>query len=170
MAAASTIKSTVNSRLFAKHAEKTQRGKNATPNRPIGWGYFDTGNVSVATTNADDVGDEVFVLYFPANTVLLNLFYTTTDRDSATALVEDVIVETGLTAGGTETVLINDTTIGQTGSSVGLDALLKYTDVSNKKLGIRVVTAAGTPVAGTIRFRGEILQGAIDDYGIIKIA
>lgn len=170
MAAASTLKSTCIAKLFAKHAEKVQRSRESTPMRPNGHFYFDTGNVSVATTNADDIGDEVFVLRFPPNCILLDLRYSTSDRDSATALVEDIIAETGATAGGTETVLINDTTAGQTGVGANLDAALKYTDVSEMKLGLRVATAAGTPVAGTVRFRGEVLLHAVDDYGIVKIA
>lgn len=170
MAAGSTIKATCISKLFLKHAEKVQRARQTAPMRANGHFYFDTGNVSVATTNADDVGDEVFVLRFPPNCILLDLRYSTSDRDSATALVEDVIAETGAAAGGTETVLINDTTAGQTGVGANLDAALKYTDVSEMKLGIRVATAAGTPVAGTIRFRGEVLLHSIDDYGVVKIS
>ena len=161
---------TVNNKSFARKLSHVANSQSAAPARPQGVYYFDSGEVTAVAAQAGDAGDQLFAFTFPANCRLLALQYKTTDRDTngAPALVEDIIAET---SGGTETVLINDTTVGQGGTSDELDLGLNLfgVDVSGMKLGLRVVTGAATAAAGTVRFKGLIVIGAAE-YGFVSFA
>ena len=157
MAAGTTNKAPVNAYTFYSIASRQARLERLPDETPRGVFAFSTGAVDIATTNVDDAADQVFFLTFPGKAYLMDLQVTAEDLDDGTDLVFDVIVEN---SAGTEVVLINDTTIGQAGGSDRLDAdghLLR--DVSNQMLGIKIVTAAGTPAAGAITLKGVVWLG-----------
>lgn len=164
MAAAYSIGSTANKKSSFRRLKKENTYRKNIPLLPQGFFAFDTGAQTVATTNVDDAGDALFTFQFPADCYLYDLQVTVTDLDSdgSAALVFDVITSTTGASGGTEVVLINDTTIGQAGGSDELDRNggLMLSDVSEKYLGIKVATASATAAAGTIRFKGIIHIGS----------
>lgn len=158
MAAATVNKAPVNDHTFKNLAKAKTRFRKAPNETPDGVYAFDTGAVTVATTEIDDVDDEVFYLTFPGKCYLLDLWVDWSDVDThATPTLEvDHIVET---SGGTETILIATSTAPQSGAVDELDAGLRFTDVSNRKLGHRVVTSAATAAAGTVRYKGLVYIG-----------
>jgi len=152
----------VNNKIFLTKAKRVRNQSAGSPHRPNGLFFFDTGAITIATTQMDDAGDQVFALTFPGQCRLIALQVKSSDRDThaTPTLVEDIIAEN---AAGTEIVLINDTTIGQGGLSDELDLGLNLfgVDVSAMKLGSRVVTAAATVAAGTLTYKGLVLIGAL---------
>lgn len=159
--AAAYVSTAANKRAFFRQLKRVNNYRQNVKNDPGGIFGFSTGAQTVATTNIDDADDAMFFIQFPNNTYLLNLQYTWTDVDSATAFVWDAVTSTTGASGGTEVVLINDSTTGQAAGSDELDANAGHVlrDVSNLYLGFRVVTAAGTPVAGTVTIKGTVLIG-----------
>lgn len=166
MAAATVNDVNVNNKSFQRKLNHVSNARFGAPNKPNGLFYFDTGDRSIAATSGDDTNDEFFVLTFPANTRLLALQYSSSDRDTGAAMVEDVIVEN---AAGTEVVLINDTQTGRGSASDELDLGGSHfgRDVSGMKLGLKVVTAGSSAAAGTVRFKGVVLIGE-DSYSNVK--
>ena len=103
----------------------------------------------LATTNLDDSDDKVIFYKFPSNTIMWTLLAAVTDVDSATGLVWDLSTATA-TDGTVGSVLINDSTVGRSAGSDGLEAVnLGGLDVSGTYLMWHTSTAATTPVAGT---------------------
>ena len=161
MAAAYSIGSTANKGATWRRLMQETRYANNVPLDPKGLFAFDTGAQTVAATNTDDVGDALFTFQFPNDCYLYDLQVTVTDMDAGTDLVLDVITSDTGASGGTEVVLINDTTIGQAGGSDELDRNLGYMlkDVSGLYLGIKT-GVAGSGVAGTVRFKGIVHIGS----------
>jgi len=162
MPAGTAYSSIANSDSFFRKAKRiTAVHKN--PNlRPVGLFAFDSGADTVAATNTETAGDELFTIKFPDETYLLSLQVTASvlDSNGIPALVFDTIVED---SAGSETVLINDSTIGQAGGSDELDANAGHIlrDVSNQYLGFKVATGAATAAAGTIRYKGLVWMGPL---------
>jgi len=158
MAAGTQNLSSVNAYTFASIAKRQMRDERLPDDHLRGSFSFTTGARTVAATNTETEADELFVLTFPEKCYLEHLLVTITDVDTnaTPTLVFDVIVEN---SAGTEVVLINDATIGQAGGTDELDANLFLTDVSEKKLGIKVVTGSATAAAGTITFKGRVWLG-----------
>lgn len=165
MAAAYSIGSTANKRSTWRLIKHATNYTNNVPFDPQGFFAFDTGAQALAATNVDDADDAKFTFQFPDNCYIYDLQATVTDLDgdAAPALVFDVITSTTGASGGTEVVLINDSDAGQAGGSDELDRNSghMFRDVSGLYLGIRVVTPAATPAAGTIRFKGIIHVGSL---------
>lgn len=119
--------------------------------------------IEIPTTSSDEADDEYFFFTFPKKAYLVDLQVTAEalDGHATPTVVFDVISET---SGGTETVLINDTTVGQAGGSDRLDAdgghLLR--DVSLQKLGIKIETGAATAQAGDVTLKGFFWAGDIN--------
>lgn len=152
----------VGSAIVLGKLKQVQRGKMDNPSTALGIFDFDSGLVTVPSTAAQQ-DDQVFVLTFPANCRLLELQYVSSDRDTGSvAIVEDIIAEN---SAGTEIVLINDSIAAQAGTADILDEGMKFVDVSNMLLGLRVVTSAATAAAGTVRFKGVISVGK-SGYGL----
>jgi hypothetical protein len=112
--------------------------------------------VAVATTNIDNANDDFGLVWAPKGFVVTGAAFNATDMDSGTALVWDV----GDTAD--EDRLFAAITTGQSaGTSVALAAtgfLYKYT--ARTLITAYCNTAAGTPVAGTLKFW---VQGFVDE-------
>lgn len=120
---------------------------------------------TIPVTAFDDVGDEYQLLYFPPNTQLLNLHIKVSDGDSSTGLTFDIITDDGTT----ENKLVNASTAGQAGGSIGLGANAGNTtgsvdptflEVGNKYLSWQCAAAAsGTATAVTLTLRCTVLIG-----------
>lgn len=107
--------------------------------------------VSLATTNIDNADDGVVFYQFPSAAYLwdLSVYATDMDTNATPTLVFDVGI--GDSDGAVDTVLINDTTIGQGAGRDDLDATVqKWVNCSSKYLMIDIVTAAATAAAGTL--------------------
>jgi hypothetical protein len=124
--------------------------------------------VTVATTQIDEVGDDV-LLYgpFPAGSYFLvpSLLVTASAIDShgtPTAVVDFGI---GDSDGVIDTVLINDSDIGQSGGTDYPDAATAFglVDVGGKYLICTVVTAPATAAAGTILATGAWFPVVTDE-------
>ncbi len=115
-----------------------------------------TAIVAMATTNLDNANDEVGLFWAPKGFVVTSLAAYMTDMDSGTALVWD------MGDAADEDRLLAAATTGQAaGSTVALAAtgfLYKYT--ADTKVVAYINTAAGTPVAGTLKV---MLRGFIDE-------
>lgn len=111
--------------------------------------------VAMATGMLDNANDEVGLFWVPKGFVVTGIRFDATDMDSGTALVWDVGDD------GSEARLLSAITTGQAaGNSVALATggfLYKYTADTLIKAFIN--TAAGTPVAGTLKVA---LHGIID--------
>ncbi len=142
---------------FGKRAAKVNNSRYVAPLRPGGIYTFDTGALTVATTNIDDVNDELRLLRFPDRCFLLALQVTATDMDTngAPTLSFDVQIDNNTA----EVDLIANSTIGRTGGSDELDINAGHIlrDVSLNWLQIKVDAAAATGAAGTIRAKGVVL-------------
>lgn len=163
MAAGTQYLDSANSKSFMRLLKKENNYRQNIRFDPAGFFAFDSGAQTVATTNTETIADELFVLKFPDNTYIYDLQVTVTDLDSdGTPTLElDHIVEN---SAGTETILINGSgsTIAEAGGSDDMDrgAGNMFKDVSNQYLGFKVRTAAATPAAGTVRYKGIIYIGA----------
>lgn len=152
-----------NKKAFFRNLKRVNAYDKNVKYDPTGVFAFNTGAKTVATTNIDDAGDAVFFVQFPSNTYLIDLQYTFTDVDDATAFVWDAVTSTTGASGGTEVVLINNSTAGQAAGSDELDRNAGHflRDVSNLYLGFKVDTASGTPAAGTLTIKGLVYIGDI---------
>lgn len=163
MAAATDIRSSANKQAFWRKVKKDTNYQVAVPYDPQGIYAFDTGDVTVASTNVDDADDELFVLKFPDGTYLVNLQVTVSDLDThGTPTLElNHIVENDA---GTEVIVIAgaSSTIAEAGGSAMMDTagghLLR--DVGGMYLGFKVATDSATAAAGTVRYKGLIWMGA----------
>lgn len=112
--------------------------------------------VAFTTAMLDNANDEVGLFWVPKGFVVTNIVFAATDMDSGTALVWDVGDD------ASENRLLDGITTGQAaGTSVALalgGTLYKYT--ARTLIKAYVKTAAGTPVAGTLRV---ILEGFVDE-------
>lgn len=163
MAAGAQILTSANKRSTFRRLKQATNYRNNISFDPVGLYAFDTGAQTVAATNTETANDLLFTFQFPNDCYLYDLQVTVTDLDSGANLVFDVITSDTGASGGTEVVLINDTSIGQTGGSDELDRNngLMLSDVSGLYLGIKVGTgAAAGAQAGTIRFKGLLHMGA----------
>ena len=160
MAAGTAYTASYNVENFTRLCRKIT-GVRKNPNlMPAGVYMFDSGSQTVAATNTETAADELFSLVFPGDCFLIGLQVQVSDLDSngAPAIVFDVNAQT---SAGVNTTLINDTTIGQAGGYDELDANVGayLLDVSNQKLGFKIVTGAATAVAGTVRYKGLVYIG-----------
>lgn len=119
---------------------------------------------TIATTSLDDVGDDVLLFAFPANSYFLtsSLVFHPSDMDTGTNLVFDVGI--GDSDGVIDTVLINDNAGGQTGTVAFADEVTTgegFVDCGGKYLICSVVTAAQTAAAGTIEVAGLYAGGLV---------
>ena len=161
MPATTVNSSSVNSKAFQNKLNKVANYRGAAPNRPAGLYAFDTQDMTIVAAQAGDAGDEFFFFTAPGNCKLVEIEYTSSDRDSnvSPTLVEDVISET---AAGVETILVTGATSGQAGT---VSAMLDRTtemfmkDISGQKIGLKVTTGAATAAAGTGRLKGIVLIG-----------
>lgn len=112
--------------------------------------------VAVTTGMIDNANDEVGLVWVPKGFIPLGIVFNATDVDSGTAMVWDVGDD------ASEARLLSAITTGQAaGTSVALAAtglLYKYTTKTLIKAYVN--TAAGTPVAGTIK---GWLSGLVDE-------
>lgn len=115
--------------------------------------------VAVATTSIDEAGDDVLLFKFPENAFLpgswLSVQVTASDMDTngTPTLVMDFGI--GDSDGVIDTVLINDSAIGQAGGLDFTDATAAdWVDVGGKYFIMTVVTAAATAAAGTLALAG----------------
>lgn len=164
MAAGYQLLSVANKRAVWRRFMQDARRKNAVPLDPQGFYAFNTGAQTVEATNVETAADALFVFQFPNDCYLYDLQVTITDidTDGSPAAVFDVLTSTTGASGGTEVVLINDSTIGQAGGSDELDRNSghMFRDVSGLYLGIKMATGAATAAAGTITFKGIVHIGA----------
>ena len=112
--------------------------------------------VAVTTAMIDNANDEVGLFWVPKGFIPTSITFNATDLDDGTALVWDVGDD------GDENRLMDGITTGQAaGTSVALAEtgfLYKYTTRTLIKAYVK--TAAGTPVAGTIKV---LLSGFVDE-------
>lgn len=160
MAAGITISPQANAEMFYREAKKIQNKRMVAPMRPDGLYAVNSGAVTIATTDIDDVGDEVRLLKFPDQCYLLptTLSVTATDMDSnATPLLAfDINTDDG----STEVQYIAATTIGQSsGSKQAAADKAQLVDVSNLYLSLKVTAAAATGVAGTVTAKCLVYLG-----------
>lgn len=145
--------------MFLREALKLQNAKMAAPLRQAGLYLFDSGAVAIATTNIDDVNDEVRLVKFPDQCRLIDFQVTATDMDTnaTPTLAFDIRTDDG----STEVLYISATTIGQAGGTDEVDLAVNLigTDVSNLYLSTKVTTVSATGAAGTIRVKGLVWLG-----------
>lgn len=129
-------------------------------NYHLGLNPFDN-TVTVATTQINEIGDDVLLFGpFPSGSYFITdtLIVTASDIDSGGTPA--VVLDFGVSDsdGVIDTVLIDDTSIGQTGGSDATDEAVKHVagllDVGGKYITCTVVTAPATAAAGTIRAKG----------------
>lgn len=120
---------------------------------------------AIPTTSLDDA-DDIWVIADFSDTPELYLSgrgqVTITDVDGATALVWDLVLLDA--AGATDKVLINDSTVGRAAGFDELDenvGLVGY-NAGGKRLALKIVTAAGTPAAGTVTVDLEVYFDRIE--------
>lgn len=159
----------VSSGGFLASLKKVQNAISNNPGKPLGIRFVEVTSDTIPTTSLDTIGDEFFAFRMPPNCRLYSLQVIGTDMDSnaTPTLVVDVIAET---AAGVETVLINDSTVGQSATvsdELDLGLGLVGIDLSGQKIGTRVVTTSATPVAGTYTYRMGIVVGK-DQHGVVK--
>ena len=163
MAAATVTTANANKAMFFRNVKRKENGRAAEARDPEQGRFyaFNTGAISIATTQIDDVGDVTRLLQFPDNSLLVDIQITATDMDTngAPALVADVTSET---TAAVHTVLISGSTIGQAAGSDDLDRgsghLLR--SVGGTYLSYKVTTASATPAAGTLTAKGIIYIGS----------
>ncbi len=136
-----------------------------SPQLPTGFTPF-WGEVEVATTSLDEACDDVLLFTFPAVAYLPTGVGTLRFRlDELDTNGDALVLDFGISDvdGVIDTVLINDTTVGQAGGVDDLDTLVQdpFIDVGGKYLTMTVVTAAGTAAAGTVKFGGWYAAGVI---------
>jgi len=108
----------------------------------------DTVIVALSTAMLDNADDEVGLLWLPKGAVIEGCTVSITDVDSGTAFVMDIGIV------GTEELLIANATTGQaTGINVTMaQAGHLYKCTARTQVRMFVSTAAGTAVAGTLKF------------------
>jgi hypothetical protein len=104
--------------------------------------------VALTTAMIDNANDDVGLLYLPKGAVILDMGVSITDVDDGTAFVIDI----GIT--GTEELILANATTGQ---AAGLNTTMAvaghlYKCTARTQVRAFVSTAAGTPVAGTLKF------------------
>ena len=127
-------------------------------------------SVEIPTSAMDNAADAVLLYRFPdeSDVYLLrtsvDAMYLNVDTlDSGTNLKYDIGIATAAD-GVADTVLINDATVGQTTSGTDkLDAVGAPLKVDGNYLVMDMVTAAATPVSGTLRLRFYASYGLTPD-------
>lgn len=165
MAAATSTKTSASSiQQLLKAFARKRFSFNAKPGNPdFMFLPFDSGNFTPASTETDDVGDEIRVLLFPYGFKLGDFqIVSTADVDTGTAaLVYDVIVDDGTT----ETVLLSGCQVGRTASDedeMDKSAGFMFLDVGGKYLALKITTAADANAGtGVLRIKGWGYMGAL---------
>jgi hypothetical protein len=108
----------------------------------------DTVSVAMTTAMLDNANDEVELLWVPAGAVFDSAVLSATDMDSGTALLFDVGDDAA------EPRIFSSSNIGQAGGiTAAFDiAAHGYKWTAATKIKAYIKTAAGTPVAGTLKF------------------
>ena len=123
------------------------------PNEVDGFSYIvKLTSETIATTSIDEAADTVEFFTFPEGAKLEALLVDFGDLDSGAGLVVDIQADS--------TVLINNSTAGQTGAVDELDAGLQFTDVGGMTLKMVVDTQASTAVAGTVVIYAKFYMGS----------
>jgi hypothetical protein len=104
--------------------------------------------LTVATTNINEVGDQLNFGYVPEKSVLSGFYLGSDDLDGATALTYKIVVggvdvHTGITVGQAASNATNNLT-----QFIGIKPL--YTADNAQLVSIVITTPAGTPQAGDI--------------------
>lgn len=115
--------------------------------------------VTIATTSIDEAGDDVLLFQFPEGAMLPGFWLPVqvTPSDMDTHATPTLVLDFGIadSDGVIDTVLINDSTGGQTGTIDYTDSgVADWIDVGGKYFGMTVVTAAATAAAGTVGIAG----------------
>lgn len=108
----------------------------------------DSAIVALTTAMINNADDDVGLLWLPKGAVILGMTYSITDVDDGTAFVLDIGIS------GTEELLVANATTGQ---AAGINTTMAaaahlYKCTARTQLRAYVSTAAGTPVAGTLKF------------------
>lgn len=164
MAAAVSTLARANKKLFYGRAKAKRRLLNAPDENPDGLILaFDSGSFTPASTETDDIDDEIQVIRFPDGFKLIDFqIVSTADVDTGSgALVYDVIVDDNTT----ETVLISGCTVGATAS--GKDEMDRnggnlLLDVGGLYLSLKITTPANANAGtGALRIKGYGYQGSL---------
>lgn len=160
MAASTATSSKATLYNFREYLLRNTRDRKRPGDLPRGV-YAFTFEAEVPTTSTDEQDDEYRLGYFPENynIYLVDLQVTTDDLD--THATPTAVFDVNIDDGSTEVTLINNSTVMQGGGSDRLDTdgghLLR--SVSGNWLGIKMVTAAATPAAGTVTLKGLVYVG-----------
>jgi hypothetical protein len=161
MAAGTVTDADANQNSIWRASQKAHSYNAQHPLSPSGLKIF-RGEVSLATTQLDDVGDETYFFRFPKVAYLSRLQVQLTDCD--TNATPTLVVDFNTDDGTTEVTYINNSDIGQAGGfdelDLGINTLGK--NVKNQYLSMKVVTAAATPAAGTLIYKVEYYAGSRD--------
>lgn len=164
MAAATSTASSANKKALYRKLIRDTTGRSVKTTKPNGF-YMIEAAVAVATTNIDDVNDELRLIEFPdGNVYLFGLKIEATDMDTngSPTLQFDIITDDG----STERTLISNSTIGRAGGTDDLDADvdMDFLEVGGKFLAMKVDTAAATAAAGTLTARALIYINPITSW------
>lgn len=110
--------------------------------------------VALTTAMIDNANDDCGLFYMPKGAVVTGATMSLTDCDSGTALVVDIGIA------GTEALFISGATTGQAGGVTAALALAGhlYKFTADTQVRFYCNTAAGTPVAGTLKFELEFFM------------
>lgn len=150
-----------NTSQFLRNLKRAENARMVRPLNPNGLYYFDTGNITVPVASRNEADDEYFLIGFPENSYLVDLFVNGTDIGDNNCELK-VVSGPAATIGTGLTDLIAAARVdAATWTMLGPDAAYSYHDIGGDYLGIKITTApiVATATTTTVRMRGLVYVG-----------